>query len=142
MSENAEDAAEGISGVFVVSDGDGVDAHFDDGVIVAAGLGHVAEIENIFLLDAELLEEMGHAEDFVHAWSDGVNRGGAADFVFEFGGELFTAGDNLFALLAVGVPSVLLFGAGFLTESREGDLREAIFDDFVAWLQFIFLPVA
>ena len=52
--KNAENAAEGVSGVFVTPHGDGVDAHFDDGVIVAAGLGHVAEIEDVGFLDAEL----------------------------------------------------------------------------------------
>ena len=52
--EDTEEAAEGVGGVFVVSDGDGVDAHFDDGVIVAAGLSHVAKVKDILFLDAEL----------------------------------------------------------------------------------------
>ena len=85
---------------------------------------------------------MGHAKDLVHARGDGVNRGGAADFVFEFRGEFFATFDNLFTFLAVGVPGVFFFGAGFLAEGGEGDLREAIFDDFVAFFELIFLPVA
>ena len=85
---------------------------------------------------------MGHAKDFVHAGGDGVNRSGAADFVVEFGGELFTASDDFFAFFTVGVPGVFLFGAGFLAEGREGDLREAVFDDFVAGFQFILFPEA
>ena len=35
----------------MASNSDGVDAHFDDGVIVAAGLGHVAEVEDVFFFD-------------------------------------------------------------------------------------------
>ena len=35
----------------MVADGDGVDTHFYNGVIVAAGLGHIAEIEDVFLVD-------------------------------------------------------------------------------------------
>ena len=85
---------------------------------------------------------MGHAEDFIHARGDGVNRGGATDFVIELGSELLAACDDLFALLVVGVPGVFLFGAGFLAEGRESDLRETVFDDFIARLQFILFPVA
>ena len=85
---------------------------------------------------------MGHAEDFVHAWSYGVNGSGAADFVIELGSEFFAASDDLFAFLAVGVPGVFLLGAGVLTEGREGDLGEAILDNFVAWLELVFFPEA
>ena len=49
--DNTQYAAEGVGGVFVVSDSDGVDAHLDDWIIVAAGLGHVAEIQDIFFFD-------------------------------------------------------------------------------------------
>ena len=38
----------------MISDRDGVDAHFYDWVIVAARLCHVAEIEDIFFGDMEL----------------------------------------------------------------------------------------
>ena len=41
----------------------------------------------------------------------------------------------------VWIPSVFNVGAGFLAESGEGDLREAVFDDFVAVLEFVFFPV-
>ncbi len=124
----------------MVADGNGVDTHFYDGIIVAARLGHVAEIEDILFVDFEFLKEVGHAEDFVHAWSDGVNRGGAADFVVEFGGEFFATGDDLFTFLAIGIPSILFLGAGFLAEGGEGDLGEAIFDDFVARLELVGFP--
>ena len=77
---------------------------------------------------------MGHAEDFVHTWSDGIDRGGATDFVVEFGGEFLAAGDDLFAFLAVGVPGIFGFSAGFLAEGGEGNLREAVFDDFITGL--------
>ena len=51
LVDDAKYALEGESGVFVRADGDGVDAHFDDRVIVAAWGGHVAEIEDVFFLD-------------------------------------------------------------------------------------------
>ena len=98
----------------MVSDGYSVDAHFYDWVIIAAGLGHVAEIEDVFFIDVKFFEEMSHAEDFVHARSDSVDRGSAANFVVKFRSEFFTAGDDFFAFFAVGVPGVFLFGAGFL----------------------------
>lgn len=50
LLKNTEDAAEGISGVFMTTDGNGVYAHLDNWVIVAARLGHITEIENIMLL--------------------------------------------------------------------------------------------
>ena len=124
------------------ADGDGVDAHLDDWVIVAAGLGHVAEVKDIFFFDIEFFEKMGHTKDFVHAWGDGVNRGSAANLVVEFGSEFFAASDDFFAFFAVWVPSVFGFGARFLAEGRESDLAEAIFDDFVAVGELIFLPIA
>ena len=83
---------------------------------------------------------MSHAENFIHARSDGVDRGGAADFVFEFRGELAAAGADFFALFAIWIPGIFGFGAGFLSEGTESDLREAIFDNLVAGLQFIFFP--
>ena len=126
----------------MVSDGDSIDTHFYDWVIIAARLGHITEVKDIFFLDFQLFEEVGHTEDFVHAWSNGVNRGGAADFVVKFRSEFFTAGDDLFAFLAIGIPSVFGFGAGFLAEGRESDLGEAVFDDLVACGEFILFPVA
>ena len=85
---------------------------------------------------------MGHTEDFVHAWGNGVNRGGAADFVVEFRGEFFAACDDFLAFFAVGIPGVFSFGAGFLAESGESDLGEAILDNLVAFGKFVFFPVA
>ena len=85
---------------------------------------------------------MGHAEDFVHTWCDGINRGGAADFVIKLGGEFFATSDDSFTFFVVRVPGVFGFGAGFLAEGRESDLREAIFDDFVAFGKFVFFPEA
>ena len=38
----------------MTTDGNGVDAHLDDGIIVAARLGHVAEIEDVLLVDFKL----------------------------------------------------------------------------------------
>ena len=136
------DATEGVGGVFVGADGDGVDAHLDDGIVVAAWLGHVAEVEDFVGLDLEFFEEVGHAELFVHAWGNSVDGGGAADFVIEFRGEFLAAGDDLFALLTVGIPGVFGFGAGVLAEGGEGDLAEAVFDDFVTVGKLVGFPVA
>lgn len=83
---------------------------------------------------------MGHTEDFIHARGDGVNGGSAADFVVKFGTVFFAEGDDLFAFFAVGIPGVFSFGAGFLAEGGEGDLGEAVFDDFVAFGELIFFP--
>ena len=47
IADDAEDTAKGIGGVFVRTDGDGVDAHLDNWIIVAAWLCHVAEIEDV-----------------------------------------------------------------------------------------------
>ena len=85
---------------------------------------------------------MGHTKDFVHAGGDGVNRGSAADFVIKLRGELFATGDDFFAFLVVGVPGVFGFGAGLLPEGREGDLTEAIFNDFVTLGELSLFPEA
>ena len=85
---------------------------------------------------------MSHTEDLVHAGGNGVNGGGATDFVVEFWGELFTASDDFLALFTIWIPSVFFLSAGFLTEGGESDLGEAVFDDFVTGLQLIFFPVA
>ena len=124
------------------ANGDGVEAHLDDGIIVAAFLGHVAEVEDVGLCDLKLFEEVGHTELLVHAWGGDVDRGGAADFVEEVGEEFATTGDDGFALPMVRIPSVFGFGAGLLTEGGEGDLGEAIFDDFVARGELVGFPVA
>ena len=140
-AEGGEDAAEGVKGVFMGTDGDSVDAHLDDRVVVAAGLGHVTEVEDILFVCVELLEEVGHAEFFVHAGGGDVDRGCAANFVEEVG-EFFAAfGDDLGALFKVGVPGVFSFGAGGLTEGGKCDLRETVFDDFVAFSEFVGFPV-
>ena len=44
VAGEAENAAEGIGGVFVRADGNGVDTHLDDGVIVPSWLGHIAKV--------------------------------------------------------------------------------------------------
>ena len=142
LFDEAENATEGIGGVFVVADGDGFDAHLDDRIIVAARLSHVAEVKDIFFANFELLEEVSHAEDFVHTGSNGVDGCSATNFVIKFGGELFAALDDCFAFLAIWIPSVFGFGASFLAESREGDLAEAVFDNFVTFSDFVLLPVA
>lgn len=38
----------------MIADSDGVNAHLDDWVIVAARLGHVAEVKDIIFFDVEL----------------------------------------------------------------------------------------
>ena len=85
---------------------------------------------------------MSHTKDFVHTWSDGVNRGGTANFVFEYWSKFFAAGTDGLTFFAIWVPGVFFFGAGFLTEGGEGNLREAILDDFVAFFELVFFPVA
>lgn len=142
FAERAEDATEGEEGVLVGADGDGFDAHLDDGVVVAAGLGHVAEIEDVGFFNLEMFHEFGHAESFVHAGLEDVDGGGAADFVVKFRGEGFGFFDDGLAFFAVGVPEVFGVGASGLTEGGEGDLGEAIFDDFVASGELVLFPVA
>lgn len=44
---NAEDTAQSIGGVFVRAHSDCVDAHLHHGVVIAAGLGHIAKIEDV-----------------------------------------------------------------------------------------------
>ncbi len=121
---------------------DGIDAHLDDWVIVAAWLSHVAKVEDILLVYFELFEEVSHAEDFIHTRSDGIDGSGATNFVIEFGGEFFAAFDDSFAFFAIWIPGIFSLGAGFLAEGREGDLTEAVFDNFVAFLKLVGLPIA
>ena len=85
---------------------------------------------------------MSHTEDFVHAGGDSINRGSAADFVVEFRAVFFAKGDDLLTFFVVWVPGVFFFGAGFLTKGGEGNLGEAVFDNFVTRLEFIFFPEA
>lgn len=126
----------------MATDGDSVDAHFDDRVIVASRLSHVAKVEDVGFFDAEFFEETGHAEGFVHTWGNGVDGGGAGDFKLEAWGKFVgTFGDGV-AFFVLGVPGVFFFGAGSLAEGREGDLRETIFDNFVTVFQGVGFPVA
>ena len=88
---DAEDAAKSVSCIFVRTNSDCINAHLDDWVIIAAWLSHIAEIENFGFLNLELLEEMGHAEDFVHARNESVDTSRAADFIFEIWRKFFGA---------------------------------------------------
>lgn len=85
---------------------------------------------------------MRHAENFVHTGGNCVNGSGAANFIFKFWTEFFAPSDDLLTFFAVGVPGVFCFCAGFLSESGEGNLGKAIFDDFIASDKFVFFPVA
>ena len=85
---------------------------------------------------------MCHAEGLVHARSDGIDRGSTADFIVKFGANFFATGNDLFAFFVVWIPGVFSFGASFLAESRKSNLREAIFDDFVARREFVCFPIA
>ena len=38
----------------MIADSDGINAHLDDRVIIAAGLCHISEIENVFFGDLKL----------------------------------------------------------------------------------------
>ena len=125
----------------MVPHGDGINTHFDDWVIIAAGLGHVAEVENVFFADTEFFEEVSHTEDFIHTRGDSINRGSATDFIFKLRSELFATSDDFLTFLAVGVPGIFGFGASFLSESGEGNLTEAVLDDFVAFLEFLLFPI-
>ena len=49
----AENATEGIGGVFRATDGNGVHIGLDDRVIVATRLCHVAKEENVFFFHSE-----------------------------------------------------------------------------------------
>lgn len=46
-TDDAKDTTESVKSVFVGADGDGIDAHLDDGVVVPSRLGHVAEVEDV-----------------------------------------------------------------------------------------------
>ena len=142
FANKAEDAAKGIGGIFVTAHRNGINAHLYDWIIVAARLSHIAEVKDVLLFDLEFFHKVSHTKDFVHARNKGVNGGRAANFVFEFWGELFGTSNDCVALLVVWVPSIFNVRAGFLTKGREGDLREAIFDNFVAILKLIFFPEA
>ena len=85
---------------------------------------------------------MSHTEDFIHTWSNGINRGGATNFIFEFWTKFFASRDDFFTFFAIWVPGVFGFGASFLTEGRKSDLREAVFDNFVTRGEFVFFPIA
>ena len=50
---HAENSAQGVGGVFVATDCDGVDAHLDDWIIITARLGHVAKIKDVFFGNVE-----------------------------------------------------------------------------------------
>ena len=139
---DGEDAAEGVGSVFVATDSDGINAHLNDWIIVATWLSHIAKVEDFFFGDIQFFEEVSHAKDFVHARDESINAGSAADFVFVGWSEGFGAGNDGFALLAVWVPGIFYFGAGFLTEGREGDLAEAVFDNLIAFSDLVLFPVA
>ena len=85
---------------------------------------------------------MCHTEDFVHARSDSVDRGGTANFVIEFWSKFFAAFDDGFTFLVIWIPGIFSFGASFLAKSRESDLAEAVFDNFIAFLELIGFPIA
>ena len=120
---------------------DSVDAHLYDRVIIAAWLGHIAKVEDVGFFDVEFFHEVGHAKYFVHAWSNGVNRSGATNFIIELWSEFFAALDDGFAFFAIWVPGVFCFRAGGLAESREGDLAKAVFDNFVAFSKLVGFPI-
>lgn len=50
---DAEDAAEGEAGIFMISNGDSFYAHLNYGVIVASRLSHIAEVENVGFFDLQ-----------------------------------------------------------------------------------------
>ncbi len=85
---------------------------------------------------------MGHTEGFIHARSNGVNRGSTTNFIFEFWTKFFASRDDFFTFFAIWIPSIFGFGASFLTEGGKSNLREAVFDDFVTRGEFVFFPVA
>ncbi len=138
----AENAAQSISSIFVTADSDRIDTHLNNWIIVATWLGHVAKVKNVLFIDFKFFHEMSHAEDFVHAWSDGINGGSATNFVIVSWGEFFGALDDSGAFFMVRVPSVFSFGAGFLAKSREGNLAEAVFDNFITFGKLVGFPVA
>lgn len=125
----------------MTANSDCVDAHLDDRIIVATWLSHIAKVKNVLLSNFELFHEMGHAEDFIHAWGNSVNGGSATNFVIISRREFFGALDDSGAFFVVRVPSVFGFGASFLAKSREGDLAEAVFDNFVAGGKLVGFPI-
>lgn len=137
-----EDAFESIKRVFVGADSDGVDAHGDDWVVVAARLGHVAKIKHVGFLDVKLFEEMSHAKFLIHAGSGNVDGSGATDFVKEIGQFFAAFLDDGLALFEIGIPGIFGLGASLLAKRRESNLGEAVFDDFVTVGKFISFPKA
>ena len=124
------------------ADGDSVNTHGDNWVVVPSRLGHVAEIEHVGFFDVKFFEEMSHAKFFIHARSGDVDGSGATDFIKKVG-QFFTAfGNDGLALFQIRIPSIFGFGAGGLTEGRKGDLGEAVFDNFVTFGKFIGFPKA
>ena len=126
----------------MITHGNGIDTHFDDRIVIAAWLCHIAEVENIIFASVEFFHEMGHTKFFIHARGNCIDRGGAADFVIKLGGEFFGAFDDFGALFAVGIPGIFFLRAGFLAKGGESDLTQAIFDNFVAFFKLIFFPKA
>lgn len=55
IADDAKNTAKSVGGVFVTADGNSVDTHLDDRIIIATGLGHIAEVEDIGFLDVELV---------------------------------------------------------------------------------------
>ena len=139
--EDAEDAAESVRGVFMGADGDGLKTHFHDRIIVAARLGHIAKVKHVGLLHLEFGEKVSHTELFVHAGGGDVDGSSAADFVEEVREQFAAAGDDGCAFLVVGVPGVFGLSAGLLTEGREGDLGEAVFNNLVALGELVSFPI-
>ena len=121
---------------------DSVDAKLDNWIIIPSWLGHVSKVENVFLIYLELFKEVSHTKLFVHARSGNIDRGGTADFVEKIGEFGATFFDDGLAFLGIGIPSIFGFSASFLAEGGKSDLREAIFDDFVAVGELIGFPVA
>ena len=126
----------------MAANSDGIDTHLDDRVVVATWLSHVAKVENVGFFDFELFQKMSHTEDFIHTWSNGINGSGAGDFVFELRTKLFAPCGDLIAFFAIWVPGIFGFSASFLAEGRKGNLREAVFDNFVTRGEFVFFPIA
>ncbi len=85
---------------------------------------------------------MSHTEDFIHTRSNGINRGGTTNFIFELRTKFFASRDDFFTFFAIWVPGVFGFGVSFLTEGGKGNLREAVFNNFVTRGEFVFFPIA
>ena len=141
-TDEAENTLQGIKCILVRTDGDSVDVHFDHGIIVAARLGHITEIENLRFSNVELVEEMFNTKGFVHAGSSNVDRGSAADFVEEVREFGLAFGDDGLALFHIGVPVVFFGSTHGLAKSRKSDLRKAVFDDLVTRFEPVGFPEA